>query len=430
MKETISVGLLGFGTVGTGVYKMIQENQTDLQYKVGCNVEVKKVLIKDVSKEREIPVSRELLTTDANDVLYDPDIDVVIEVAGGIETARRFILTAFAQKKHVVTANKDLIALYGDELFEAAKDSGCDLFFEASVAGGIPIIRALVDGLASDRITRMMGIVNGTSNYILTKMSKHQLKYEDVLSEAQAKGFAEADPSADVDGLDAARKMAILSMLGFSTNVSLEDVTIEGMSELTNEDIDYGKRLGYVIKLLGIAKRNNGSVEVSVQPTLISEKHPLASVDDEYNAVFVNGESVGETMFYGPGAGQLPTATAVVSDVIAVLKNMRLGVCGNAFRTSYYKKQLKRPDEIRLKNFFRLFVKDQPGVFSQITSLFAAHEISMEKIIQKPFREENAAEIVIVTHENSKELLDKVHNALLSVDVVLGIKSRLRVEGC
>lgn len=428
MKETISVGLLGLGTVGSGVAKMLEDNQKEIGHKVGCRIKVKKALVKDRRKARLVELDEHLLTTSAEEILSDPDIDVVVEVMGGIEEARKYILQALSQGKHVVTANKDLIALHGIELMKAASENGCDLFFEASVAGGIPIIRSLVEGLASDRITKMIGIVNGTTNYMLTKMYKCRLPYEDVLKEAQEKGFAEADPSSDVDGLDAARKMAILATLGFSMNVDLDDVSVEGISELTNEDMDYSKRLGYVVKLLGIAKRENGRIEVSVQPTLLPLKHPLASVNDEYNAVYVYGEAVGETMFYGPGAGQLPTATAVVADVIAVSKNMRLGVCGNSFTPSYHKKEIKSDEEISLKTYLRLHVKDEPGVFSKITSLLASEGISMEKIFQKPL-ESGAAEIAIVTHRTSKKAQDAVCRALEASDVVHEVKSKIRVEG-
>ncbi|HET7615842.1 MAG TPA: homoserine dehydrogenase, partial [Bacillales bacterium] len=283
MKERISVGLLGLGTVGSGVAKMLRDNQRDIQHKVGCQLNVEKVLVQDPAKARLYNMDSEKLTTDVDEVLTDPEIDIVVEVIGGIEKARQYILKALSEGKHVVTANKDLIALHGVELANAARENDCDLFFEASVAGGIPIIRSLVEGLSSDKITKMIGIVNGTTNYVLTKMYKCRLPYEEVLREAQDKGFAEADPSADVDGLDAARKMAILSTLGFSMNVDLEDVEVEGISSLTNEDMEYSKRLGYVIKLLGIAKRENDRVEVSVQPTLLPLKHPLSSVYDEYN---------------------------------------------------------------------------------------------------------------------------------------------------
>lgn len=429
MKEKISVGLLGFGTVGSGVVKMLGDNQEDIRHKVGCSLTVEKVLVQDTQKSRLVDIDPNLLTTEAEEVLGDPNIDIVVEVMGGIEEARRYILQALRAGKHVVTANKDLIALYGTELMKAARENDCDLFFEASVAGGIPIIRSLVEGLSSDRITKMIGIVNGTTNYMLTKMYKCRLAYEDVLKEAQAKGFAEADPTSDVEGLDAARKMAILATLGFSMDVELDDVSVEGISELTNEDMEYAKRLGYVIKLLGIAKNEDDRIEVSVQPTLLPVKHPLASVNDEYNAVYVYGEAVGETMFYGPGAGQLPTATAVVADVIAVSKNMRLGVCGKSFTPSYHEKQIKEDDEIELKTYFRLHVKDEPGVFSKITGILADTGISMEKIFQKPLRDLNAAEIAIVTHQTTKKAQDAVCRAFEAADVVLGVKSKIRVEG-
>lgn len=429
MKERITVGLLGLGTVGSGVVKMIEENAEDLQHKVGCPVDIKKVLIQDTHKERLVHVNSELLTTVAEDVLDNPEIDVIVEVMGGIEQARQHILQAFANHKHVVTANKDLMALYGIELLRAAAEKDCDLFFEASVAGGVPIIRSLVDGLAADRITKMIGIVNGTTNYMLTKMFKCHLPYDEVLKEAQDKGFAEADPSADVGGLDAARKMAILSTLGFSANVELTDVTVEGITNLTNADMEYSQRFGYVIKLLGLAKREHERIEVSVQPTLIPAKHPLGSVNGEYNAVYVYGEAVGETMFYGPGAGQLPTATAVVADVIAASKNMRLGVSGKSFTPSYHEKKMKDNDEIELKTYFRLHVKDEPGVFSKITALFVEHDISMEKIFQKPLEKQGAAEIAIVTHCTTKHAQDAIYNALEESDVVHEVKSLIRVEG-
>ena len=249
-------------------------------------------------------------------------LDVVIEVMGGIKETKEYLLNALRQGKHVVTANKDLMALHGSELLTVASQNGCDLFYEASVAGGIPILRGLVDGLASDRITQMMGIVNGTTNYILTKMSQSGSSYEDALKEAQELGFAETDPTSDVEGLDAARKMTILATLGFSMHIELNDIKVSGISTVTDEDIRYGKQLGYTMKLLGYAHREGEKVEVSVQPTFLSDNHPLASVQNEYNAVYVYGEAVGETMFYGPGAGSLPTATAVVSDLVAIIKNL------------------------------------------------------------------------------------------------------------
>lgn len=427
--KAISVGLLGLGTVGSGVVQIINKNQDKLIHQVGCPVEIKKVLVKDKNKKRDIPIQKELLTLNVDEILEDPEIDVVIEVMGGIEETRKHLLKALENKKHVVTANKDLMALYGPELLSVATKNRCDLFYEASVAGGIPILRGLVDGLASDRITKMMGIVNGTTNFILTKMTKFGSPYKEVLAEAQALGYAESDPTADVEGLDAARKMAILATLGFSMNIDLTDVSVKGITNITKQDLDYSKRLGYTIKLIGIASRTGEKVEVSVQPTLIPETHPLASVNDEYNAVYVYGEAVGETMFYGPGAGSLPTATSIVSDLVGVMKNMRLGVNGRSATSPQYKKNMKSPEEINAKFFLRIIVKDEIGVFAAITSLFAQHDVSFEKILQLPTKEHDSAEIVLVTHRASLQSFEEVLRNLRNSSLVYTIESTYRVEG-
>ncbi|MBG9444327.1 homoserine dehydrogenase [Cytobacillus firmus] len=427
--ESISIGLLGLGTVGSGVVQIIEKHQDKLMHQVGCPVIVKKVLVKDVNKDRAVKVDRNLLTLNPEDILNDADIDVVIEVMGGIEETRNHLKKALDNGKHVVTANKDLMAVYGPELLAASAQNGCDLFYEASVAGGIPILRGLVDGLASDRITKMMGIVNGTTNFILTKMSKNGSAYEDVLKEAQELGYAESDPTADVEGLDAARKMAILSTLGFSMNIDLDDVKVKGITDITEEDLQYGKQLGYIMKLIGIAHREGEKVEVSVQPTLLSESHPLASVQDEYNAVYVYGEAVGETMFYGPGAGSLPTATAVVSDLVGVMKNMRLGVNGKSAAVPQYDKKLKDADEIYSKYFLRMHVKDEIGTFANITSIFSEHHVSFEKILQLPLKEKGLAEIVLVTHQASLQDFEDILVSLRDLPAVQSIKSSYRVEG-
>ncbi|MGN7176168.1 homoserine dehydrogenase [Paenibacillus sp. FSL R5-0490] len=427
--ESISIGLLGLGTVGSGVVQIIEKHQDKLMHQVGCPVVVKKVLVKDVNKDRAVKVDRNLLTLNPEDILNDADIDVVIEVMGGIEETKNHLKKALDNGKHVVTANKDLMAVYGPELLAASAQNGCDLFYEASVAGGIPILRGLVDGLASDRITKMMGIVNGTTNFILTKMSKNGSTYEDVLKEAQELGYAESDPTADVEGLDAARKMAILSTLGFSMNIDLDDVKVKGITDITEEDLQYGKQLGYIMKLIGIAHREGEKVEVSVQPTLLSESHPLASVQDEYNAVYVYGEAVGETMFYGPGAGSLPTATAVVSDLVGVMKNMRLGVNGKSAAVPQYDKKLKDADEIYSKYFLRMHVKDEVGTFANITSIFSEHHVSFEKILQLPLKEKGLAEIVLVTHQASLQDYEDILVNLRDLPAVQSIKSSYRVEG-
>lgn len=429
MKETVKVGLLGFGTVGGGVYQIIKNHQEELRHRVGSGIEVKKILVKNEEKQRSVQIESELLTTHIEEILQDSEIDIVIEVMGGIEESKTYILEALTHKKHVITANKDLMALYGGELLAVATENGCDLFYEASVAGGVPIIRSLVDGLASDRITKMMGIVNGTTNFILTKMTKELADYETVLKEAQDLGYAESDPSGDVDGLDAARKMVILSQLGFHMKFSLNDVFVEGISKIKQEDIEYANQLGYTIKLLGIAQRDNGEVEISVQPALLPNEHPLSSVNNEYNAVYVYGEAIGETMFYGPGAGQFPTATSVVSDLVAVVRNMHLGVNGQHAILPHYDTQLKSADTIFSKFFLRFHVRDQAGAFSRITALFAENGVSLEKLIQEPIGKQGLAEVVIITHQTNRKAFNRLLTQIKSLDIVNSLQACYRVEG-
>ncbi|QFK72689.1 homoserine dehydrogenase [Pradoshia sp. D12] len=427
--KPITIGLLGLGTVGTGVVQIIQNHQEKLMHQVGCPVEIKRILVKDKYKDRAMDVSSELITTSATDIISDPEIDIVIEVIGGVEDTYLLLMQALNNKKHIVTANKDLMAVYGPDLLRTASENGCDLFYEASVAGGIPILRSLVDGLASDHITKIMGIVNGTTNYIMTKMTKEKVSYQEALKEAQDLGFAEADPTADVEGLDAARKMAILATLGFSMNIGLEDVKVQGITTVSDADLALCKRLGYTMKLLGFANRTENKVEVSVQPTLLPEEHPLATVNDEYNAVYVYGEAVGETMFYGPGAGSLPTATAVVSDLVAIMKNMRLDVNGRSAVIPQFDKKLKTNEEINSKFFLRIHVKDEVGVFAQLTAIFANHGISFEKIMQLPIKVNELSEIVLVSHKAPVANFENVLRELETNEKVYSIKSTYRVEG-
>ncbi|MBO0962489.1 homoserine dehydrogenase [Neobacillus sp. MM2021_6] len=425
--KAISIGLLGLGTVGSGVVKIIENHQDKLIHQVGCPVVVKKILVQDLHKNRPVEVDSKTLTSNPDDILLDQEIDVVIEVMGGVDDTKDYLITALRQGKHVVTANKDLMALHGSELLTVATEHGCDLFYEASVAGGIPVLRGLVDGLASDRITQMMGIVNGTTNYILTKMSDEGRSYEEVLKEAQELGFAEADPTADVEGLDAARKMTILATLGFSMHIDLDDVKVSGISSITEEDLSYGKQLGYTMKLIGYAGREGEKVEVSVAPTFLSNNHPLASVQNEYNAVYVYGEAVGETMFYGPGAGSMPTATAVVSDLVGVIKNLRLGVNGRSAVTPQYPKRLKDNEEKFSKYFLRIHVQDEVGVFADITAIFARNGVSFEKILQLPIKKNETSEIVLVTHKASETNYDKILLELYDLSAVKEVKSAYRV---
>lgn len=427
--EPIKVGLLGMGTVGTGVLRIVEGHQDDLQKQVGSAIRIEKVLIQDKSKARRFAVEAHRLTENAWDIVEDPAIDIVVEVMGGIEPAKTYILAALENGKHIVTANKDLMALHGAEILSKAAEKKCDVFYEASVAGGIPIIRTLVEGFSSDRITKIMGIVNGTTNYILTKMSQEGASYDDVLKEAQELGYAEADPTSDVEGLDAARKMAILGTLGFHASLGLADVQAKGISQVSREDIQYGKSLGYEIKLLGIAERQDDLISVSVQPTLVRKTHPLASVGGVFNAVYVYGEAVGETMFYGPGAGEMPTATSVVADLVAVVKNLKLGVNGRSMFVPYKEKKLKTAEQIASKYFVRLHVEDKAGVLAKITQVFAECEVSLESVVQQPNQSIADAEIVIVTHSASLASMNRVLAEFDRLDVIRTIKSVYRVEG-
>jgi len=428
VENEVSIGLLGLGVVGSGVLKIIEDHQEELVHQLGRGVKVDKILVRDMEKARQIEIDESLLTTNCDDVLKNPNIDVVVEVMGGVDLARDYILAALQAKKHVITANKDLIALHGPELEKVASENNCDLFYEASVGGGIPLLRGLSDGLVSDRIQQVMGIVNGTTNYILTKMDKEGESYEDALQKAQDLGFAEADPTADVEGLDAARKMVILARLSFLTNVELDDVDVEGISNVSLTDIEYGKKLNLTMKLIGFAKRTNNEIEVNVKPTFLADSHPLAAVNDEYNAVYVSGEAVGETMFYGPGAGSLPTATAVMSDVVEAIKNMILGVNGKKFVQPKFQKEIA-PESSRFSQFYiRMHVKDELGAFASISDLFNKRGISFERILQTP-NEKGYAEVIVVTHETSYENFKQALDDLNNLDVIDSIESNYRVEG-
>jgi homoserine dehydrogenase len=427
--KPVKVGLLGLGTVGTGVVRIVEGHQEDLSSQVGSPITIERIAVKHLEKYRSINVDQNKLTEDPWAVIRDPEIDVIVEVMGGIEQTKAYILEALERGKHIVTANKDLMALHGAEILAKAQEKQCDVFYEASVAGGIPIIRTLIEGFSSDRIMKIMGIVNGTTNFILTKMSQEGASYEDVLAEAQELGYAEADPTSDVEGLDAARKMAILGTLGFRTNVELHDVTVKGISQVTKEDIAYAKRLGYEMKLLGIAERQDDEFSITVQPTMVRKGHPIAAVNGVFNAVYVYGEAVGETMFYGAGAGEMPTATSVVADLVAIIKNLKLGVNGLKAIVPYKPKKLKTDEQIMYKNFILLHVDDKAGVLAQITQVFAEYNVSLESVVQQPNEHNPDAEIIIVTHNASKANMDEVLNHFEGLEVIRRIKSVYRVEG-
>lgn len=427
--KPIRVGLLGLGTVGTGVVRIVEGHREDLERQTGCPIEIVKVSVRSLDKLRNVTIERSKLTEDPWEVVNDPNIDVIIEVMGGIEQTKAYLLSALSQGKQIVTANKDLMALHGAEILAQAAAFKADVLYEASVAGGIPILRTIVEGFSSDRIQKIMGIVNGTTNYILTKMSQEGAAYEEVLREAQQLGYAEADPTSDVEGLDAAYKMTILSTLGFRTNMTMPDVDVRGISKVSAEDILYGQRLGYEMKLLGIAERDEDMISVSVQPTLVKKNHPLAAVNGVFNAVYIYGEAVGETMFYGPGAGELPTATSVVADLVAIAKNINLGVSGRSGAATYNEKKLKTDEQIVSKYFILLHVADKAGVLAKIAQVFAESEVSLDSVLQQPNPANPNAEIIVITHDASKASVNRVLDVLNGMDTVNQIKSVYRVEG-
>lgn len=428
MSNVIKIGLLGMGTVGRGVYRILVENSKVIERRIGKRLEIKKVMVRDVQKNRGIEVPAELLTDNIDDIINDQEISIVVELIGGIQPALEYVKQALKSGKSVVTANKDMVAVHGKELFALAEENNCDLFFEASVAGGIPIIRTLKQSLAANNIEQVFGIINGTTNYMLTKMTQEGSDFEAVLKEAQEKGYAEADPTADVEGYDAARKIAILSSIAFNTRVTLDQVYVEGITKITADDIAYAKELGYVIKLLGITKNTPEGIEVRVHPTFIPENHPLASVHDVFNAVFVRGDAVGDTMFYGQGAGELPTASAVVADIMDAARDITYHIQGMIGCTCYDNKPIKPIGETYSRYYIRTKVADRPGVLASIALVFGNKNVSLASVIQKD-GSECVAELVLITHLTKEENLQDALCDIRQLSCVKEIANVIRVEG-
>ena len=393
--KTIKVGLLGLGTVGTGVYKLIGRRSEEMQQKTGAALEIKKILVHNIKKVRQ-GVDQNLLTDQWKEIIEDDEIQIVIEVMGGIEPAKTMITEALKAGKNVVSANKDLIAEYGKELYDAAKEGSADFLFEAAVAGGIPIIRPLKQCLEGNQIDEIMGIVNGTTNYILTKMFEDGMDFTEALAKATELGYAEADPTADVEGLDAGRKVAIMATSAFHSQVKFSDVYTEGITKITAADVNYAKEMGNVIKLIGIARNTSNGIEAGVYPMMIDKKHPLATVRDSFNAVFVHGDAVGDTMFYGRGAGEFPTASAVMGDIIDVARNIQFYCTGRIHCTCYKDLPIKKITEIESKYFMRLLVDDKPGVLARIADTLGKNEVSIAQVIQKN-KVNDMAELVVIT---------------------------------
>ena len=396
-EKVINAALLGLGTVGTGVYKVLKGQEEEMTAKIGCKVKITKILVRSLEKAAQKVEEPSILTNNWNEIKEDPSIDIVIELIGGIEPAKSYILDALHAGKHVVTANKDLIAVHGQELLDAAKAAKVDFLFEAAVAGGIPIIRPLKQCLAGNHLSEVMGIVNGTTNFILTKMSQDKMEFQDALALAAKLGYAEADPTADIDGLDAGRKVAILASVAFNSRVVFDDVYIEGITKISAKDIRYAKEMGCTIKLLGVARNTETGIEAYVCPKLIPSDHPLATVNDSYNAVFVHGDAVEDAMFFGRGAGELPTASAVTGDIFDIVRNIRANCCGRIGCTCYKQLPVKRMEDTYNRYFLRLHVEDRCGVLAEMTEVFAKYHVSVAQIIQRDSQNDNMAEVVVIT---------------------------------
>ena len=424
--KTLNIGMLGCGVVGSSVARLIREDSGDFAARSGATLALVKVAVRNLSTKRD-HISSSILTDDPVSVVSDPNIDIVIEVMGGIEPARELILTAIKNGKSIITANKALLALHGAELFEAADKNKVDLYYEAAVGGAIPILRPLRESIVGDHVHRVMGIVNGTTNYILTKMDEEGSAFAEVLKEAQALGFAETDPTADIEGHDAAAKAAILAGLAFHSRVTSKDVYCEGISKISSRDVEVARDMDHVIKLLAIAElTSNNQVSVRVHPTLISRQHPLASVRNAFNAVFVEAESAGELMFYGRGAGGAPTASAILGDVIAIARNKTRGGEGHG-ESDYADLAIAPIDDVMSRYLIRLDVADKPGVLATVAQLFASHTVSIETVRQSG--RGDSAELIVATHSAPEASLKKTVAALAKSDVVKSVESVLRIEG-
>jgi homoserine dehydrogenase len=427
--QSIRIGIIGFGNVGSGTYRSLLDNQDRIDRMVGRPVRVKKIADIDWARPRPlpVPVPVELRTEDANAVISDPEISIVVESIGGTDPSLALVLGALRAGKNVVTSNKELIARHGKELFEAAAARSVDLMFEGSVGGGIPIIRPLKTCLAGNQISRIMGIVNGTTNFILTRMSEERAEFRDALAEAQRLGYAEPDPTNDIEGFDAAFKLAILASIAFETRVPVEAVYREGIARIAARDMDYARQLGFAIKLLAIGVQQEGALEARVHPTLLPLDHPLAKVGGPFNAIFVRGSSVGEVMFYGQGAGALPTGSAMVGDIIDVARNIRAGATGRVSCTCFEDKPIRPMDDVRTRFYLRTQVADRPGVLAAVATVFAGEQVSLASVLQMAASGQQA-EIVWLTHQTTERQMRSSLARIARLPEVHEISSCLRAE--
>lgn len=426
--KTINIALLGFGTVGSGVAETIKRNSQMMAEQLGCQLKITYVLVRHPDKYKNVPLLEGVhLTSSFEEIMADPDIGIVVEVMGGIHPAKEYIFEALNHKMSVVSANKDVVALFGPEIMHTAMENHVNFSCEASVGGGIPILRPLHDSLAANEIESIVGIVNGTTNFILSSMDEEGVSYSDALRVAQKKGFAEADPTNDVCGYDAARKLAILASIGFRANVTFDDVLVEGIEKISQKDVQYASEMGYAIKLLAVGTRQDNGIALNVYPAFVPRTHPLASVNGSYNAIYVTGNIVDDVMFYGRGAGSLPTASAVMADVISTAKHIMNGSTGTGMMLTETKR-IPFYSSLKLKNsyYFRLIVDDVTGVLSQIASAYADHDISIKEVVQKS-RFEDAAELMIITQDTPRENIIQVEKALQVLPCMRQVANIVRV---
>ncbi len=431
--KSINIGLLGCGTVGTGVARVLLENRDLIARRVGADLSLKKVADIDITTDRGIRFAEGVLTRDAAGVIDDPDIHIIVEMIGGLNIAKDFILKAIDRGKQIVTANKALLATCGNELVRAAQAKGVDLAFEASVGGCMPIIKSLRESLVGNRILAMTGILNGTCNYILSKISDDKTPYETALNDARKNGFAEADPTLDIEGHDTAHKLAIIASLAFGCHINLEDIYVEGITPITLLDIELAQEFGYRIKLLAIGKKTNGAVEARVHPTMIPFSNPLSNVNGSLNAITISGDMVGDMMLYGHGAGMLPTASAVVGDIADISRNLLTGSTGRipllAFQPGHMKKLPVLPiDEIITPYYFRFAAADRPGVLSKISGILGDHDISLKSVHQKGRKSEGSVPIVMLTHLARESRVQQALNEIYHLSVVTDKPVLVRIE--
>lgn len=427
----VNVGIIGFGIVGSGTAKILLENADILKERLGFAINLKRIADLDIERDRGIKIPEGVLTKDVNVIFDDPDVHIVVELIGGTKPAKDFILKAIQKNKHVVTANKALLATEGADIFRAAIEAGVEVGFEASVAGAIPIIKVIKESLIANRIKAIYGIINGTSNYILTKMTEQNVEFSDALKEAQALGYAEADPTLDIEGIDTAHKLTILSTLAYGIPLSFNSVHIEGISGIATQDISFASELGYKVKLLAITKETDGEIELRVHPTMLPKDYLIAKVDGPFNAIYVDGDATGSTLYYGRGAGSVPTGSAVVSDIADIARNVRKNSIGRVptIPITLGERRIKKIDDVLSRYYFRFSALDKPGVLSKISGILGNYNISIASVIQKGRRIGEAVPLVVLTHEAKEKDVRQAIGEIDALPVVMGKTVFIRVEG-